>query len=377
MKEKKNDQLDIPFQKPKKDRTDFIAVRPFSGLGKLPGPAVFGIIAALVIAAGLAIYNIRITVYGRDLPVLSDAQPDFEGYEGIGTPKEGFAPESEAVAWLLETADDRSRTDEQRDAYRTLAESIHCSFSKTENLSNNETVTYACSFDPAAAESAKINLTDLSREYTVHALKEYTMINPFLGVSAYWSTEQGIPEVELQIPQEYLDMGIQYDYTFIDDAMISITIDADYDTLQESGIMLSFDSMEYPVSNKPELIMDTAELSDDEKAELRSLIENLASSELDRCGWRASFMGDSIEVTGIREIYVNQRMFSSHSSLTDIKVILEAEYNGLFGRFATFSVSYTGYLYRMADGTMEFRTEDTHACSFSGVFGEYTLQKER
>ncbi len=371
------DGLQIPFQSAgKENRTDGSVVRPFSHLGRMPGPAWFGVISALLLAAGLFIYNLRIYVYGRELPVLNDVQPEFEGYDGIGVPREGFHPEQSAVDALLLAAEDRNLPEEDRENLRTLAESISCSFTKAEGLSNNETVEYACSFDPEAAARAHYNLTELSRTYTVHSLQSYTMLNPFLGVTAYWSTDQGVPEVELQIPQEYLDLGIRYDYTFIDDANISITIDADMQALQERGIMLSFDSMEYPVSNKPELILDTRELSDEEKQELRGIIEAMVTAELDRCGWQASFLGSPLTITGISDIYASPQMFSSHSSLTDIKVSLTTEYEGWMSRFTAFSMSYTGYLYRMADGSMQFRTEDTHACSFSGVFGEYVLAKE-
>lgn len=376
-------EFDIPFQKKKEvsQQSSAPVKKPF----RIPAPAWFAIGCAVVLGTVLAGWRVRESILGRQIALLDSSRPVFAGYSGGGYIGEDFAPEQHALSLLEQEVTDRQQSGRNTDDLVKLIQSVSCSFEKDSGYANQDSLIYACTYDASAAAAAKIRLTDTMKTYTVSGLAEYTVLDVFAGVSADWQIDGSSLSIGLNVPQELLDMGISYSYSYGGDSYNGETIDIhaefDQNALMSYGYVVSTDEITYTLGAMPELITDIDSLSEEELAYLRDTFRSVLENEISGCGGRAvlsSFTGSySIEITDIGEAYIEKPAlnFFEGSSRFRITYRLETRSDFILQDLGSFTASYTGSLYRMPDQTIRFITDTVHACEFTGVFGSYSLKE--
>ena len=352
---------------------------------RIPVSAWIAFLCAFLIAGVIVGYNCYHTVHGEDLGLLKTeiAPPTYGGYDGQGTvDEENFHPEKEALDTLQEQINDLEGRNRDASDLKRLYDSIDCSFSKTEGLSNGDKIIYACTFDASAAELARYNISDLVLTYTVSGLKEYQELDPFEGISASWTLGTDYAAVvDLNIPEEMLEYDLEYDYNYggleYNGHSIFITVTADEEALRNKGIVLKSDSYEYELGPKPQRITDAEELTDRELENIRSELQTMLEAELEACGWTAEITRGRVQIRGIGESYIsrNTAYFSDRTNGFTFIFELDTDSGGLFN-LNKYDARFIGQIYRMSDGSIQFLTRTSHACRFSGSFGSFTLEEQ-
>ena len=378
------EELNIPFVKKKEEPAAPVRAPKRSGF-HIPAPAWFGIGCAVVIGGILAGLKIRDTVIGQKFALLDASQPVFAGYSGGGYLAEEFAPENNALRMLEDEIAKRREKGRSTDALEKLIASVSCGFEKEEGFSNNENLIYACSYDTDAAEQAGIRFDATMKTYTVSGLAEYAVLDVFDGVSADWQLDQSGLSIAVNAPQEYLDMGISYSYSYGGDSYNgeSIDIHAEFDqnVLRSYGYVVETDEITWTLGPMPELITDLNTLSEDERAALMNTVQAMLENVIAGCGNRATLSAltgsYSIEITGISDAHIDESAMNyfNDSHRFRISFNLDTNSEAFISQYGNFSASYTGSIYRMSDGSIRFLTNTVHACEFTGFFGTYSLKE--
>lgn len=382
----RQEELNIPFSNKPEEPSVSPPVKKKKGF-RIPAPAWFALGCAVVIGGLLAGMRIRDSVLGQEVALLDSSQPVFTGYSGGGTIAQYFAPEDRALAFLQEEVSKRREKGRSTDALERLIASVSCGFEKESGYSNNENLIYACSYDTEAAEQAGIRFTSGMKTYTVSGLEEYAILDVFAGVSTDWQLSGEGLSIALNAPQEYLDMGISYSYSFDGDAYngesISVHAEFDQNVLRSYGYVVEKDEMTFALGAMPEQITDADSLSEEEREMLKAEVQAILENELAACGNRAalSTLGRtySIEITGISRAYIEQSPMSYFNDSHQFNISFELETNSesLISTYGSFSAGYTGRIYRMGDQSIRFLTNTAHACEFTGLLGSYSLRENR
>ncbi len=383
MEEEKKDVLsetEIPFQK----KADPPAAKP-KRKKHIPVPAWITFACAIMLATGIGGFHIYQTVHGQDLNLLETEvnPPQYGGYDGQGTINtENFHPEAEAMEKLQQEIAARTTRSRNTSDLQTLYDSIDCGFDRTEGLRNGDKVVYACTFDAEAAERANYHLSDLVMTFTVSGLREYQPLDPFVNVSARWTLGNDYAAViELNIPDELQAYGLTYDYHYgaeeYNGHSIIITVQADEEALKEAGYVLSATEMEYELGPRPQRITDAEELSEEELTLIRNNLRSVLESELEGCGWQAEITRSVVRINGIGDSYLsrNTAHFSDRTNGFTIIFELDTDSSGWFN-LNSYDARFTGQIYRMGDGSVQFLTRTSHACRFTGSFGSFVLQEQ-
>lgn len=205
------------------------------------------IIALFLISIFLIIY-----IYGKifsPVYLISDNQPSFEGVNGYGTVV--YHPEKDALKQLKEQKEKLQNEGKDTKDLDKLISSVSCSFDKQDNLENGETITYACSYDQAAAMKAGFSLRHLHRSFTVTNLKRIQTIDPFDYISISIDNNRPI----LSVSNELSPLSFDYQYTFLDDANVFIKLLYDPEVIARAGWKFSRDIKNIHLDTDP-LILD-------------------------------------------------------------------------------------------------------------------------
>ena len=114
---------------------------------------------------------------------------------------------------------------------------------------------------------------------------------------------------------------------------------------------------------------------------LRETVQAMLENELAGCSNRAAltaFTGTySIEITGIEQAYIERTGMGFFDDNNAFRISFDLDTNSEFmlNDYGRFRASYTGQIYRMADGSLRFLTNTVHACQFTGMFGNYSLSE--
>lgn len=383
MEEEKKDVLSetvISFQK----KEDLPAAKP-KRKKHIPVPAWITFACAIMLATGIGGFHIYQTVHGQDLNLLETEvnPPQYGGYDGQGTiDTENFHPEAEALEKLQQEISARTSRSRSTSDLQLLYDSISCGFDRTEGLHNGDRIVYACTYDTEAAERANYHLSDLVLTFTVSGLKEYQTLDPFANVTARWTLgNEYAAVVELNIPEELQAYGLTYDYHYGGDEYnghsIFITVQADEEALKESGYILSATETEYELGPRPQRITDAGELSEEELAQIRDNLRSVLESELEACGWQAEITRSVVRINGIGDSYLsrNTAYFSDRTNGFTIIFELDTDSSGWFN-LNSYDARFTGQIYRMGDGSIQFLTRTSHACRFTGSFGSFILEEQ-
>ena len=352
---------------------------------RIPAAAWIGFVAAFLLAAGIIAYHTYYSIHGTDISLLTnDALPVFSGYNGEGIIEiDLFHPEQEALDLIKEDIESRQAKNKNVDALRQLYTSITCQFDHTSSLSNGDRIIYACVFDTEAAEAAKYNITDTTLGFTVNGLAEYLLIDPFEGLEAYWQfgNEYSI-ELEIILPEYENSLSIAYTWSYgssdYNGHSIYFHADADEEALKQEGILLTREDYEYELGPRPERITDLSQLSQTELEEIQTTITSLLLEELDTCQYEAQLNRSTIHINSISDSYISRdtAYFLDRTNGFTIVFKLDTDAQGFFN-LNSYEVRYSGQIYRMNDGTIQFMTRTRHGCSFSGTFGNFTMDELR
>lgn len=377
------EELNIPFVKETKPAAP--PKMPRRKGFRIPAPAWFGIGCAVVIGGILGGMKIRDSIIGQEIALLDSSMPVFGGYSGGGYLAEDFAPESNTLKLLEDDIAKRREKGKSTDSLEKLIASISCGFDSESGYSNNDNLIYACSYDAAAAEEAGIRLSSTMKTYTVSGLEEYTVLDVFAGVTADWVLDGSGLSIDVNAPQEYVDMGITYSYSYGGDSYNgqSIDIHAEFDqnVLRSYGYVVNKDEITYTLGAMPEQITDPGSLSEDDRAALKQAVQAMLENEIASCGNRAvlnALTGSySIEITGISEASIAESSMNyfGHDHRFRISFALDTNSESFISDYGNFSAGYTGSIYRMSDGSIRFLTNTVHACEFTGFFGTYSLKE--
>ena len=383
-KNENRQEWNIPFLSKEEDRKSPAPGKKKKKSFRIPAPAWFGIGCAVVLGALLIGWKVRTTVLGEEISLLDSASPSFAGYSGGGYLSADFAPEQSTVEALQKMADKRREQGKSTDDLERLISSISCDFEKTSGLKNNDTLVYACTYNAEAAEAARVRLKDVMKSYTVAGLPDYAVLDAFGGVSADWKLSSKGLDIGLNVPQELESMGISYSYTYDGDeysGTVEITADYDETMLKSYGYVIENSTATYELGPKPEQITDLSQLSDDERSQLRTVVQEMLETELAKCGGQFTvnlFTGSrNIEIIGITDAYIEEAGLSYFNSSHAFKVTFTLEMGSvdIISSSPEFTASYTGRIYRMQDQSIHFLTNTVHACEFSGLFGYYSLSE--
>ncbi len=369
------DVLEIPFSGKKEEEKKEPVIEPVKRKFRLPIGAAAGFLCA-VCAVGFIIYlNGRV----EEVNLLSGIQPSFAGYSGRGYVEGEFHPEQAGMDALEECRSDWQSSEERTAAYDALLASISCSFSKSEGLQNGEQITYSCTYDAASADEAHVRIGTTERKYTVSGLAEYQVINVFRDISAVWNVSSEGIVLDVSIPQDLKDLGIEYTWEYISSETPVIRFIASYDEekLREAGYVAEAGTMDYPIDKKPVRLNDPSQLSTAEKEAVTINLRNLLESELEQCG--SLHLGQQeIHVTDIslRSFSATIGSYFDPDNVQFMAVFrLDTDYRGGLISYSAFEASYRAVIYRLADGSVSYYPITKHGCEFRGIFGRYSLEE--
>ncbi len=377
--------LEIPFLAKNEEPAPPAPVSKPKKKLRIPAPAWFAAGCAVVLGAVLIGWHVRENILGEEVSLLDSSVPEFAGYSTGGYLAADFAPEAAALEHLRETVAQRQEKGRNTADLERLISSVSCGFDKASGYSNNENLTYACSYDQQAAEEAGIRLSNTVRTYTVSGLAEYAVLDVFSGVSADWQLSQDGLSIGIYAPQELRDMGISYSWSYGGDSYngetVSIHAEFDQNVLMSYGYIVNNDEIVWTLGAMPEQITDAEALSEDERTVLRETVRAMLENELAGCSNRAAltaFTGTySIEITGIEQAYIERTGMGFFDDSNSFRISFDLDTNSEFmlNDYGSFRASYTGQIYRMADGSLRFLTNTVHACRFTGMFGTYSLSE--
>ena len=193
------------------------------------GPVLLALILAGALTCGLIAYLLFSDSPGERIFLLSNEQIKVDGYDGNGKVSEDFHPENYGIGQIdrsLDHADD-------------LISSITCGAYPSSGLSNDDIVTYSCTYDHGYAAAAGIQIERFAKAYRVSGLTPYTEVDLFDGVSGEWSDNPDHP-VSLHIPEQYTASGIRYIVDFGGEAYnghsVFIHLEVDVEKLHMFGM---------------------------------------------------------------------------------------------------------------------------------------------
>ncbi len=367
------DGLHIPFNDKKEPEKIQTEQRTVKKRFRVPITALFGFLCCIGVIGVIFWLNQKT----EDVSLLGNLQPSYFGYNGTGTIEGEFHPEQSGLADLEEFREDWESSKSRNEAYQRLIESIKCSFSKTDELSNGEQITYACTYDKAAAEEAHIVIGQTEKKYTVNGLAEYRELNIFEGIEMYWKTDASGISLELEIPSKLTDLGISYVWEYGDSVKPVIRLIASYDEekLKQKGYIVRESVHEFPVDRKPQRLNDPSQLSNEEKEVLTANLMRELENELEQCG-QITINNEPVQISNIR-LESFKATIGSYFDPDNVQFIvtyrMDTDYPGMFSEYRTYEASYRITVYRLADNSVTYYRETTHGCYFSGFFGLYTL----
>ena len=384
-----DDTEEIPFLdqdlKPKKKKKKKRKHRKKSR--RVPFSAITGIILAVLLGAeitGLYIYK---NLIGQEISILDSSVISFTGYNGKGAVKEGFAPEEKALNILLEDAEELETQGKDASDIYHLIDSIACGFSKSEQLSNGDTITYACSYSAEYAKAAHYKLVNTQASYKVKDLADLAELDPFENVSADWVLQNTGTTITFTIPELQNSLGITYRWSYGTENNTynghSIFAEADYssEVLAASGYVIESDTKEFEMGSMPEIITSIDDLSYEEKSQLITQMTSVLESELAACGQQYTVNGNTVSVTGHSSGYLSQDCdtvwYEPDTAFTityDLQV--SGQSGSIWNRISSYSISYSGTIYRLSDGSVQFNNESSHGCFFGGYIGIYHVAEE-
>lgn len=146
-----------------------------------------GIFLLSVLLVTLVTRAIYVNVHKTEITLVDNTRIIFTGTNGNGSAQFHNAPEKQALTLLQSAKKESENSNKDTTDINELINSISCSFSQKENLTNGMQITYGCSYNVQAAKKAKFKIKDTSKEYTVMGLLDSTnsyennaVTNPFI-----------------------------------------------------------------------------------------------------------------------------------------------------------------------------------------------------
>ena len=357
-RKRRNIDLDDTVELPVIDEQDFHKDSdPFWIL--LPFVAKVGIFLGIILSCTLLFRAIYLHTYGKTISLLDDQQITFVGTNGNGTIS-SFDPESSAIKQLKEEYRDKQRKKQDTSELGTLIKSIHCSFSQRDHLSNGMVITYACTYNHDAAKQTKYNFIDTSKSYTVKNLKQVQQIDVFNNLQTEWSYNDDIPTLSITNPT-YSDLDISYSYTLDSSNSATITASFNEDNLLQQG---------YQVINTTKTIeIPNEQLYQSER--ITAYFQEYTSTVSNHLAQCSSYTFGKEEINAYNPTY--QSYSINEDGTVTVIYNIHNLYTDLYPAYYSFTISYTGYLYKDQNGTIIFSTNTKHACMYDGFSQNYQI----
>ena len=357
-RKRRNIDLDDTVELPVIDEQDFHKdLDPFRIL--LPFVAKVGIFLGIVLSCTLLFRAIYLHTYGQTISLLDDQQITFVGTNGNGTIST-FKPESTALQQLKEDYRDKQRKKQDTTDLGTLIKSIDCSFSQSDYLSNGMVITYACTYNHDAAKQAKYNFTNTTKTYTVKNLKQVQQIDVFEDLQTEWSYDDDIPTLSIT-NSKYNDLDISYSYTLDSNASATVTASFNEDDLLQQGYQIKNTTKTIEIPKEQLYSSETIE------AFFQSYTSKV-SNDLAQC---SSYSFGKEEINAYDPTY--QSYSINEDGTVTVTYNIHNLYTDLYPSYYSFTISYTGYLYKDQNGTIIFSTNTNHACMYDGFSQSYQI----
>lgn len=335
-----------------------------------PFVSKIGIFLAIIISLTLALRAFYISHYGINLFLLQNQTLILTGINGEGEIPSSFHPEKQALSSLKKELRNQERHRKDTRALRTLIQSIDCSSSIKDHLSNGTVIQYACKFDAQAAKEAKYNLKDTSRSYTVTGLSNITTIDPFEQLQIETSNTDGVEHITLHPEKTFTDLGIQYSYTVDSTSSLTVSISYDQQKLSKQGYRILNNQTSKEISYSHSSTMNASN-SNVPYTEIFNTFIPSVEEELASCQSYAF---------GKEEINAYHPALKSYTIQQDgsIKVTysIQNTYTDAFPQYYAFDISYTGHIVQSDDTTYQFFSDTIHACKYDGYGSNYTIIKK-
>ncbi len=312
-----------------------------------PVVSKIAVILAVILSSLLLLRAILIHINGYDISLINDSKPTFRGHNGDGYINDLFHPEQNAIVMIeKQKIHQTKQTQQDLDA---LINSIHCSFSQDKNLSNGQSITYACRYNATLARKLNLHIIDTSHMYTVMGLSQAPLVDPFQNIQTEWTMEDGYPSLQISPDKSLENYNLTYHYERIDDTHVLIHASS------SDGYLLTPDSK----------LLQTQPIPPDihTDSELQSSILQEVNLELTQCG---QFQVGKQQVT-----LTNPRLIKDtyHNDQYIITVSFDNIYtSGSLATHNTFTATYTGTIHNHT-----FHIQNHHACRFDGYDNQFTL----
>lgn len=377
--------LDYDFTPKKKKRKKKRRRR----LKKAPFSALLGIALSILLALGITGAYLYVNLIGEEISLLDKTPLYYSGYNGKGEVQKGFTPEAAALKSLRSKADKMTKNGKDATALYNLADSVACGFNRTEGLSNGDTITYACSYNEEYAKAAHYRLKNTQSSYKVSDLPNLRVLDPFDGVSASWVLKTAGTDVSFSIPDLQNSLGIAYRWSYGTENRTynghSIFAEADYssDTLASAGYVIETDTKEIEMGSMPEIIHDLNALTYEQQVSVVLQMQEALEMELAACSHTYTLNGSPVTVESFSNGYLTQdcatAWYEPDTAFTitfELQLDKHSTNNSWWNRLQSHSISYSGTIYRMSDGTVQFNNESNHGCYFAGYVGIYHVAEE-
>lgn len=300
-----------------------------------------GIFLTTVIVVTIITRAIYVTVHKTELTLVDNSRILFIGVNGSGEATYHNAPQKQALTILQTKKKELDSNNQDSSAVSELMNSITCSFSQNDNLSNGMNITYGCSYSKEAAKKAHYSIQTTNRTYTVMGLTDKSQMNPFEDITSNWNQDG------LSITNNS-DSSIQYSYTYSGDTVTIKAFSNNYD-FTSSSINLNL----------------TDVLNDD----MKQSIQQIAIDELNTFNNNIIF--------GKETLYTYSPTFKSIQRNDDdsftVTLSLSNIYTETLPDYYNFSISYTGNFILNESGSIEFSTSTTHENTYDGFRSDYKV----
>lgn len=329
-----------------------------------------GIFLALLISLTLAFRAFYISHYGINLSLLQNQTLILTGINGEGEIPSSFHPEKQALSSLKKELRNQERHRKDTKALRTLIQSIDCSSSIKDHLSNGTVIQYACKFDVQATKEAKYNLKDTSRSYTVTGLSNITTIDPFEQLQIETNNTDGVEHITLHPEKTFIDLGIQYSYTVDSSSLITVSISYDLQKLIKQGYRILNNQTSKEISYQHSSTMNVMNTNVPYKEILNTFIPSV-EKELASC---PSYTFGKEEINAYHPTLKNYAIQQDGS--IEVTYAIQNTYTDAFPQYYVFDISYTGHIMQLDDTTYQFISDTAHACKYDGYGSKYTIAKK-
>lgn len=345
------DTLELKPVRPKKHRFPFFAK--------------VGVSLGFFLSLILLVYGLYHFIHGTDVTLLSNEIPTFTGTDGYGVVSEEFHPEQQAIEKLTKTHISQEKSGKDASTLKELTQSITCSFSRQDHLSNGMVIQYGCSYDTDAAKKINYHFSSISKSYTVTSLQKPKTLDPFKNLETSWNMQSNIPQLQLIPDNTSKELNIQYHYSYTSQTSAHVTISYDEETIKENGWII--ENTEKDITfDEPEISLVSLE----PESILTDSFMEYVQSDLSRCTTytfgKELITAESPTLQSIQQI--NDQIQVTFS----LQNLYTSNYPGTY----YFSVAYTGSLYQDESGKMIFFTSTTHTCRYEGFAQNYTIQKD-